>query len=305
MSALMQSLQVFVKVADHGNFAAAGRELNIANSSVTRHIASLETDLGATLLIRTTRQVRLTPAGERAYRHAKEVIGKVEDLRRHVHDAGGAVSGPLRVSVPWRYARLYIAPILNGFMRRYPDIRIEVVSDDKMVNLVDAGFDVAVRIGRLSDSGLLAKKIGEQGFVMAAAPAYLAEHPPIVTHEDLGGHSILWFSYSTANYTWKLKRQGQIYRIPSRQGPLTTNNADLITAAAIAGAGIVIQPNWAIQRYIDDGNLLPILADYEVTSTAFETGVYVVFAKENKTNPCVRAWVDYISEHFRREPDQR
>lgn len=299
MSDLTQNLRVFVKVADHKNFAAAGRELNMANSSVTRQIANLEKELGVSLFVRTTRLVRLSPAGERAYEHAQDVLSKVEDLRRDVHAFDGRVSGLLRVSVPWRYARLYIAPILTGFMQQYPDIRIEVVSDDKMVNLVDAGFDAAIRIGRLSDSSLIAKKIGEQSFVMVAAPNYLATHAPITTHAELDGHTILTFSYSTANYTWKLKQGDQTFRIPAKQGALATNNADLITAAAVSGAGIVIQPDWAVQDQIKDGRLVPLLTDYEVTSTAFETGVYVVFAKENGSNPCVRAWVDYVSEHFR------
>lgn len=301
MSDLTQSLQVFTKVADHKSFAAAGRELNMANSSVTRHIANLEEELGATLFIRTTRLVRLSPAGARAYEHAKEVLNKVEGMRRDVHAEDGRVSGLLRVSVPWRYARLYIAPILSGFMKLYPDVRIEVVSDDKMVNLADAGFDVAIRIGRLTDSSLVAKKIGEQSFVLAAAPSYLEKHPQILTHEDLEGQSILTFSYATANYTWKLKKDGLTYRLPTRQGALVTNNADLITAAAVAGAGIIIQPSWAVQDHIDEGSLVPILTDYEVTSTAFETGVFVVYAKENRHNPCVRAWTEYVSDHFKKK----
>ncbi|KZL12653.1 HTH-type transcriptional regulator DmlR [Pseudovibrio axinellae] len=299
MSDLAQSLLVFTKVAEHKSFAEASRELNMANSSVTRHIASLEKELGVALFIRTTRLVRLSPAGEGAYVHAMDILHKVDELKRTVHAQDGRVSGLLRLSVPWRYARLYIAPILSGFMKLYPDIRVEIVSDDRMVNLVDAGFDAAIRIGRLADSSLIAKKIAEQSFVLAAAPSYLRQHARIETHDDLEGHTILTFSYAAANDSWKLKKSGHTYRVPAREGKLATNNADLITAAAVEGVGIIIQPIWAVQDQIKNGSLVPILSDYEVTSTAFETGIFVVYSKENKHNPCVRAWIDYVSEQFK------
>ncbi|NSY41321.1 LysR family transcriptional regulator [Leisingera sp. ANG59] len=298
MPDLAQSLKIFTKVADHESFAAAGRELNMANSSVTRQIAGLEEQLGVKLFVRTTRSVRLSPAGVRAYERVQEILDGFETLKRDIHGEDGRVAGQLRVSVPWRYARLYIAPVLSGFLELYPDVRIDIVSDDRIINLADAGFDVAIRIGRLADSALIAKKLGEQAFVLAAAPAYLRAHPDIETHEDLDGQTILTFSYSTANYSWKLMKDGQTHRVPTRQGRLTTNNADLITAAAIDGAGIIIQPAWAIQDHIDNGDLVKILPNYEVTSTAFETGIFAVYAKENRHNPCVRAWVDYVAEQF-------
>ncbi|WP_298968219.1 LysR family transcriptional regulator [uncultured Roseobacter sp.] len=295
MSDLVQNLRVFLKVADHESFAAAGRDLNMANSSVTRQIAALEEELGAKLFVRSTRSVRLSPAGNEVYARAQNLLASVDRLKRDLHALDGRVSGTLRLSVPWRFARIYIAPLLNSFLKTYPDVRVEIVSDDRIVSLPDAGFDAAIRIGRLADSSLIARKLDDQSFALAAAPSYLSDHPPIATHADLSDHAILSFAYTTSAFTWKLRHDGQTHRLATRHSRLSTNNADLITEAAIDGAGIIVQPDWAIRDHLDSGALIRLLSDYEVTSTAFETGIYAVYPAENRNNPCVRAWVEHLT----------
>ena len=294
MKELTQQLRTLLKVAEHQSFAAAARELDIASSTATRHVNQLERHLGEPLLVRTTRHVRLSPAGEHALVRFRAILAEVEHLTRDLDTLGERVAGPLRVSVPWRYSRLYLAPMVSEFMQLYPEVALEIISSDDMVDLVKNDFDVAIRIGHLDDSSLIARRITDQRFMLAAAPSYLEARPPISEPNDLDQHRLLTFSYSASNHYWRLTQGGVLHRISARSGALRTNNADILTQAALDGAGVVVQPLWAIRHELAMGHLVPVLEDYHVTSTDFDTGIHVVFARENQSNPRVRAWVDFL-----------
>lgn len=169
MKELTQQLRTLLKVAEHQSFAAAARELDIASSTATRHVNQLERHLGEPLLVRTTRHVRLSPAGEHALVRFRAILAEVEHLTRDLDTLGERVAGPLRVSVPWRYSRLYLAPMVSEFMQLYPEVALEIISSDDMVDLVKNDFDVAIRIGHLDDSSLIARRITDQRFMLAAA----------------------------------------------------------------------------------------------------------------------------------------
>ena len=297
MNDLTLRLKTFQKVAELRSFSAAARELGIASSTATRYIGQLERQLGEPLLIRSTRQVRLTAAGERALTRIGTILEQFDLMDQDLKATGQTTSGTLRVSGPWRYTRLYIAPLVRKFMVTYPDITLHIISSDHWVNLTDAEFDVAVRIGHLEDSSLIARKIADQQFVLAAAPAYLNRHAAITRPKDLATHTLLTFDYTTASHHWQLKHKGHTCRIPIRDGTLRSNNADVLTRAALDGAGIVLQPCWAIREELESGQLTPVLGHHEVTSTRFESGVHVVFTQEKRNNPCVRAWVDFLMAH--------
>lgn len=298
MLELIPHLQTFVRVAELGSFSAAGRSLNLANSTVSRHIAQLEASLGAAVFVRTTRSVRLTAVGQRLQARASALLEEVEDLARSVTTEAHALSGPLRVSVPWRYTRMVVAPLLAGFSRRYPNICVQLISDDALVNLVEEQFDVALRLGKMKDSNLVARKLGEQRYLLVASPGYLADREPITTHEDLASHRMVSFVYTTPHYSWTLRQAGRVHRFPIRDSVLQSNNADVLTRAAVDGVGLMVQPRWAIQEELERGQLVPVLTSYEVTSTTFDSGVYLVYPREHQKVPRVRAWVDYMREAF-------
>ncbi|MEG3639569.1 LysR family transcriptional regulator [Magnetococcus sp. PR-3] len=300
---LMPNLRTFVTVAELERFSAAGRVLNMANSSVTRHIHQLEERLSVALLVRTTRHVRLSPAGEVFYDQAKQLLAQVEVLAQSVTQDRSVASGRLKISAPWRYGRLRIAPLLGRFMGLYPEIQVELICSDEMVNLVEEGFDVAIRLSQMKDSNLIAKKIDEQPFALVAAPAYLEDRAPIVTHQGLEGHRMLSFRYSTPHYSWQLRHDGHTYRIPIRDSALVSNNADLLTQATLDGVGIMVQPLWAIEEALQNGTLVQLLANYEVTSTTFHSGIYLLYAKENRHNPCVRAWMGFMGACLANKPE--
>lgn len=295
---LIPQLQTFLRVAELGSFSAAGRSLHIANSTVSRQIVQLEERLGAAVFVRSTRSVRLSEVGQHLKERAKALVGEVEDLARSVTTEAGSMSGLLRVSVPWRYTTMYVAPLLAGFRRQHPDICVHLISDDGLVNLVEEKFDVALRLSQMKDSNLVAKKLADQRFVMVASPEYLARHPPLITHHDLAAHEMVSFVYATPHYSWTLRNEGRVHRLPIRDSVLQSNNADVLTRAAVDGLGLVIQPWWAIQAEVDRGELVPVLTSYEVTSTTFESGIYLVYPREHQRVPRVRAWVDYVVEEF-------
>ena len=298
---LIPNLRTFLRVAELRSFSAAGRSLNIANSTVSRQIAQLEDSLGASVFVRTTRSVRLTAVGERLQARATELVGELEALGRSVTSEANELAGPLRISVPWRYTQMYVAPLLAGFFRRYPDIRVQLISDDEIVNLVDEGFDVALRLGQMKDSNLVARKLADQRYALVAAPAYLDQYAPIRNHEDLADHRMVSFVYTTPHYSRTLRKGGRVHRLPIRDSALQSNNADVLTRAAVDGVGLIIQPHWAIRDEVERGELVQVLSDYEVTSTNFQSGIYLVYPREHQKVPRVRAWVDYVRESFAAE----
>ncbi|MEM9861529.1 MAG: LysR family transcriptional regulator [Myxococcota bacterium] len=291
---LIGHLATFVRVAELGSFSAAGRSLAIANSSVSRQIQQLEVRLGAAVFVRTTRSVRLTAVGERLLERARRLLSDVDGLAIGLTDA--APSGRLRVAAPWRYGRMWIAPLMAGFSRRYPNIRVELISDDRIVDLVAQEFDVAIRLSRMKDSNLIARKLGDQRSRLVAAPSYLKAHPEIEDPHDVAGHAMLAFLYATPHHTWTFRKGGRVVRIPTRESVLQSNNADLLSRAAVDGVGLLVQPDWAIRAELDEGVLVPVLTDHDVTATSFDSSIYLAYPRELRSLPRVRAWVDYVVE---------
>ena len=193
MNELTQRLRTFLKVAEHQSFNVAARELDIASSTATRHVNHLERQLGEPLLVRTTRHVRLSPAGERALIRFRAILAEVDQLEGELESLSERVAGPLRILVPWRYSRLYLAPLVSEFMQCYPEVALDIVSSDQRVDLVEDHLDVALRIGHLEDSSLIARHISDQRFALAAAPSYLAAQPPIHQPQDLEQHRLMTF----------------------------------------------------------------------------------------------------------------
>jgi DNA-binding transcriptional LysR family regulator len=291
----IMSMEVFVKVAQAGSLSAAAQALGLSKSTVSKHISALEDHLGVLLLNRTTRRLSLTDLGA-AYRdHAQRILSEIADTELAIQEHTVEPKGKLRVNAPMSFGILHIAPLLPGFMAAHPRIEIELVLDDRRVDLIEEGFDVAIRIGRLDDSTLIARRLASVHFVCAAAERYLARHRSIERPEDLAGHNCLRYSLNRQPNEWRFERDGheQTVRVT---GTLVANNGEALREAAVAGLGVVYQPIFIIDSDLAAGRLQPLLQDW----TTPQIDIHAVFPEQRRLQPKLRHFVDHLVAMFRR-----
>src|ERR1700761_5912368 len=219
------AMQAFVAVADSQGFAPAARKLGLSPSGVTRLIAALEERLGARLLQRTTRSLTLTDAGTRYLERARRILADVEEAERAAEGERTRPSGRLVVSAPLGFGRLHVSPVMSAYLKRYPDVSAELRLEDRMVNLVEDGIDLAGRIGHLADSSLVARAVGERRRVVVASPGYLKARGEAKTPEAIVSHQTIQFGGATVSPEWRFVRDGNEVRI-APVPRLTTNSAD-------------------------------------------------------------------------------
>ncbi|MEQ8816489.1 MAG: LysR family transcriptional regulator [Thalassobaculum sp.] len=289
-------LQTFVTVAETGSFTTAAERLGLSRAMTSRHVQTLEDRLGVRLLQRTTRRVSPTEAGLGYLERARRLLADFEEAETEVRGERAAPRGTLRVNAPVSFGRTHLAGALPGFLARYPDLTVEVTVNDRVVDLIEEGFDVAIRIGRLGDSSLVARRLGTVGTWMAASPGYLARRGAPSTPGDLTGHDCIGYAYS-ADVTRLVHADGREASVRF-DGPLTANNGDLVTEAAAGGAGIVMQPDFILAPYLADGRLVPVLPDW----SRQDLGVYAVHHQSRHVAAKVRAFVDHLVERFRDSP---
>jgi DNA-binding transcriptional LysR family regulator len=294
----LAAMQVFVRVVETGGLSAAGRALGLAPSSVSRRISELEDMLGVGLLHRTTRKLSLTEAGETYYERTRDIVQAVEEANLAVTEKRADPSGTLRVTVPASVARLHVAPAVAAFQMRYPAVRVVMKVTDRMIDFIDEGLDVALRIGRLDDSSLIARKVGQSRRLVCASPAYLErmgrpQHP-----EDLGSHDCLTFRTHPGSNLWRFRKDDDVIQVQAT-GPFFADDGETLVAAAGAGPGVVLVPEWLAGLEISDHRLVEILSDYRADPA--ETPVYAVYAPSPYTAPKVRAFVDFLAARFSRK----
>lgn len=284
---------VFVAVAENGGFAAAARRLGVSKSAVSKRIALLEERLGAQLFHRTTRKVSLTEAGEHYLAHAVRALGAAREAEDAVLALQGAPKGQLRINAPMSFGRLHIATLIPDFLQAYPGIAIDMVMDDRVVDLVAEGFDLAIRGGRLDDSSLIARKIAPLNNVLLAAPAYIARHGAPAVPEDLLRHNCLHYAYSRDAQEWIfLSAEGET-RVRTT-GRYRVNNGDALKEAVIAGTGIARLQTFVAGPDIAAGRLVRILPNHRMTAQA----LYAVFPERRHLPVKVRAFVDFVVERI-------
>lgn len=258
----LETMQAFITVADHQGFAAAARRLKRSPPTVTRLVASLEDRLGLRLLQRTTRAVTLTDAGRRYLDQARRILANVEEAEATARAQRTAPSGRFVVSGPALFGRLHLAPLICEYLLRYPEVQGELQLADRVVNMVDEGVDVALRIGRLSDSSLVARKVGETARVAVASPKYLAGRKPPRTPEDLAAHHLIHFTGLGSQPEWRFEKKGS-ERLVRFEPRLTTNSGDAAIGHAIRGGGITLALAYQVERALKAGQLTLVLRDFE------------------------------------------
>lgn len=293
----LQSMTVFVSVAEEGGLAAAGRRLNMSPPSVTRAVSELEARLGCRLLHRTTRSVHLTEAGQRYLGDCRRILSEVEEADRHAAGIHAAPRGMVSVTGSVMFGRLILTPILLDLLDRYPEISVSGLFVDRVVHLVDEGIDVAVRIAELPDSSLTATRVGSVRRVLCASPDYLASHGRPGTPSDLAKHEIINFVNMTPGGEWALEKDGKAHHVrPASR--LLVNTAGAAIAAALAHRGITRVLSYMIADHVKQGALKIVLDDYERPAVP----VHVVHKEAGQTSARVRAVVDHLVERLRRHP---
>jgi DNA-binding transcriptional LysR family regulator len=288
-----------VRVVERGSFTLAADDLRLSRAVVSKYLSRLEERLGARLLHRTTRRLSLTEAGAALFEASRGAIERIEEAEAAVAQFQAAPRGRLRVSAPMSFGILHLGPAIADFSREYPGVTLDIRLDDRFVNLVEDGIDVAVRIGVLTDSSLVARKLGVTRAVTCASPAYLGEHGEPQSPEDLATHDCLIYSYLANANVWRfLSRDGR--EIPvAVSGTLRINNGIVLAEAALAGRGILVTPSFYVAPMLRDGRLKRVLADYRLP----ELGIYAVYPQKEHVPPKVRVFIDYLAARFGRKPD--
>ena len=287
----IDAMLAFTAVADLGGFAPAARKLGLSPSAVTRLIAALEERLGARLLQRTTRSVALTDAGTRYLERARRILADVEEAEASVQDERTRPSGRLVVSAPIGFGRIHVSPLMSEYLKRHAEVAGELRLADRMVNLVEDGVDLAVRIGHLADSSLVARHVGEMRRIVVASPGYLKAHGEPKTPEAIAAHQTIQFGGATASPDWRFVRDGNEVRV-TPVPRLTTNSADAAIGYAVRGGGLTRVLAYQAADAIKAGRLKILLAKFEPPSLP----IHLVYPTSRLLSAKVRAFVDLVVE---------
>ena len=296
MSLDLKSLELFIRVASVGAIGKAGAEFDLSPTAASQRIQTLETAVGAQLLHRTTRTVSLSADGEVFLAHAKRIIADVEDALSDVQCDPHAIQGELRIASSASFGRLHIAPYVAAFLDAYPKISIQLNLSDSVFDIVEHGFDLAIRLGELAPSTLKARRLAASPRVLVAAPAYLDRHDTPKRPADLKAHSCLIRGDMRA---WRLRAPDGSLSETKVSGPFATNLAEAITEAALSGLGIARKCKWEIAEHLDAGRLVTFLDSYTVVP---EWNVFAVRSPSRLPPPRVRAFTDFMEAKLRAVP---
>jgi DNA-binding transcriptional LysR family regulator len=287
----IDAMQAFITVADLGGFAPAARKLSLSPSGVTRLIAALEERLGARLLQRTTRSVALTDAGARYLERAKRILADVEEAEASVQDERTRPSGRLVVSAPVGFGRLHVSPVMSEYLKRHAEVSGELRLADRMINLVEDGVDLAVRIGHLADSSLVARHVGEMRRIVVASPGYLKAHGEPKTPEAIASHQTIQFGAATAAPDWRFVRDGNEIRL-TPVPRLTTNSPDAAIQYAARGGGLTRVLAYQAADALKAGRLKILLTKFEQPPLP----IHIVYPTSRLLSAKVRTFIDLVVE---------
>lgn len=294
----LETMKAFVTVAELGSFTKAAEKLETSNQLVSKYVSQLEQRLGVRLFNRTTRRVHLTQEGEQCLQHAMHILESVHDMENHFGELQNAAKGLIQISAPVSFSTLHLAPLVRDFKKQYADVDINLELSDRKVDIVEEGFDVALRIGQLKSSSLIAKKIAPVRVVLCAAPAYIEKYGQPTHPEDLIKSHFLRYSYM--DYAASNNRLMKVLHAISQnnQTGLVANNGEILMSAAIAGEGYVLQPTFIVGEALKQGKLKTMLDNFEAEAM----GLYAVYPHRKLLAPKLRAFIDFIGSYFGEPP---
>ena len=290
-------MQMFVRLVEMGSISATADRLEVAKSAVSRRLAELEARLGVQLFQRTTRRMNLTDSGHHYYERCVRILADLEETELAVSQAHGALRGKLRVALPLSFGLQHLTPLINEFAGLHPEVEFDLDFNDRQIDLMQEGFDLAVRIAHLTDSSLIARRLTAVRQMVCASPGYIAQHGVPTTPDELTNHACLVYSNLATPALWTYHDAKNIagrVKIPIK---LQANNGDFLCRAAIAGQGLIMQPTFSLAEAICRGDLVPILRQYQWP----RVNAYAVYPPTRHLSTRMRAFVDFLAEKLQGE----
>ena len=294
---VLTGMRVFTAVVDAGSFARAADKLDLSRGMTSRYVAQIESHLGVRLLNRTTRRQSLTEAGQDYYQRATQVLALAEEAEQSAARGSAEPRGTLRVNAPVAFGTRHLGPAIGAWLRRHPLVKADLTLNDRFVDLVEEGFDVAVRIARRIDPGLVARPITRARLIVCAAPAYLKERGTPKSPADLTRHNCLTYAYGGHQGEWRFTRRGrdQVVKV---SGNMHGNNGDILCSAAAEGLGVIVQPSFLVYELLREKKLARILEGWEID----EATIHAVYPSRQVLTPKVRSFIDFLVERFGDRP---
>ena len=293
MTDRFEEMRVFAAVVEAGGFTAAAGRLGMSKAAVSRHVAELEERLGVRLLHRTTRRLSSTAEGELFHARCRELLDRLEEAEAELGSGNSTAQGVVRANVPLSFGLLHLAPLWPRLLERHPGLELDITLSDRVADLVDEGYDLAVRIGQLSASSLVSRPLASTRLVACAAPAYLAAHGAPARPAELARHAVIGYSLFAAGDTWSFSGPGgeEAVKVQPR---MRANNGDTCRAAALAGLGIILHPRFLGGADLAEGALVEVMPGWR----SIALGIHAVYPSRKFLAPKVRALVDFLVEAF-------
>jgi DNA-binding transcriptional LysR family regulator len=292
-----QEMRTFVGVVDAGSFVGAADALEMSKPAVSRYLGELESRLGVRLLQRTTRKLSLTEEGEIFYARCKELLANVDEAEAEIASHSGEAAGQLKLSVPVAFGELHLAPLWARFMARHPKVTLDVTLSDRVVDLVEEGFDAAVRIRQLPNSSLISRKLTNTRVVLCASPKYLKKHGTPKHPSELARHDVLDYTLREMGENWEFN--GPQGRVVVKVAPkFRCNSGGTCRSGALQHMGLILQPDFLVGEDLRSGKLVEVLPEFR----SHDIGVYVVYPTRKHVSPKVRMLVEFLVEAFRVKP---
>lgn len=295
---VLAGARLFLHVAQAGSFSAAARQVGLSPASVSRQMNALEEALGVRLMNRTSRSLSLTEAGQVYLRRMERILADLEDTRNLISQLHVNPRGTLRVHARISLGSQYIAPALPAFLQHYPDVRIDLWLSDGAVDLVGQDIDVAIRVGQMEDSSMIARKLASSPRLVCGTRDYFSRHDVPRCPGDLASHNCLTYRFDLGPATWRFMRDGKLQEVRV-SGNMQTNNAESLRIAALSGLGLALLPAWSVHQDVREGRLRVVLRDYAATPMDFDDGIYAVYSEPRHLPAKTRAFVDYLVDIFR------
>jgi len=290
----LKRVGVFTKVVQAGSFSEAARRLGVAKSAVSKQVILLENEVGVRLLNRTTRKLSLTEAGEIYYRHCEQIVNRADIALNELRQYQNQPTGTLKVSSPVSFGRALLIPVIKELRSLYPLLKIDLQLNDKVVNMIEEGIDLSIRVGKLQDSNLIAKKLCDSPVMVFASPEYLARFGTPQTPEDLINHQWISLSILSSPIVGSFRHKVSEQKIsPQVVSSLKINSVDAVIDAATEGLGISAMVKATVYQQINQGKLVPLLNDYELEAR----GIYALYPHREHLPPKVRVFMDFLQKH--------
>lgn len=287
-------MQAFAAVVDAGSFVKAADALAASKAAVSRYVGDLETRLGVRLLHRTTRRLSLTEEGQVFYARCKELLAGIDEAEAEITTSSDEASGLARINVPVTFGIRHLAPLWGPFMQAHPKVTLDITLSDRVVDLVDEGYDLAVRIATLPSSMLVSRRLATTRLVLCASPEYLRSHGEPRRPQDLADHRVLAYTYLSTRDEWRFEGPDGAVSVKTQPG-LHSNSGDTCRAAALAHQGVILQPTFLVGDDLAAGTLVELMPDHR----SIELGIYAIYPTRKHVAAKVRVLIDFLVEAFR------